>query len=92
MIHVYNEISKGKRERFDFNDFGSLNLVFVGYSIEEKTDRQRMWRRVAWWDNYNLRDCTIKTAPTLTDEVKEQAKAQVIELIRVMTFPEWKSR
>ncbi len=88
-ITVRIETSSETAKVYDFNCFDT-NIVFVAYSEEVKPSGKRKWRIVKFWDNYNKRDSSIKEAPDLPLDVRQLAAVQMIEMIKVMTWNEWK--
>lgn len=89
MITVYKNNDDENREAFDFNCFG-FTIVLVGYSIQVKPKRKRIWVTKAFWDTYRERDSSIKESPTIPEDIKQRAINHISGLVKVMTWREWK--
>lgn len=88
-ITVTVDLSKECRHIYEFNTF-DMNVVLVGVREERKPQGKRAWKMVSFWDNYNKRYSTIKESPPLPLEVRRKAGDEMVKMIRVMTWDEWK--
>lgn len=89
-VEVTKEVNEHLRQTWKFNMF-DLNLVFVGYVVEEKPPRKRKWRITEKWDKYERRcENTIKEEPKLEEHIKRDALEKAQSMIKVMTWDEWK--
>jgi len=89
-IEVKIELSKENCRVYEFNTF-DLNVVFVGYREQNKPKGKRLWKTISFWDKYNERDSNIKESPFLPLEVKQKAFEEMMKVIKVMTWEQWKN-
>ena len=78
------------REVYSFSCF-DFRVVLVGWRWEEKPPRRRVWTIRHSWDTYRVRDSSAKEPPHLSAEIKQMAVNQINEMIKVMTWSEWKN-
>ena len=88
-IEVTKEIDKHTRQTWQFNMF-DLNIVFVGYLVEEKPPRKRTWKIVKIWDKYSSRHENSLEEPTLQEHIKQEAIEITSKRLKVFTWEEWK--
>ena len=89
-VKVTKNVNEHLRQTWEFNMF-DLNVVFVGYVVEEKPARKRKWRVSKKWDRYGRRyENSIKDEPTLEDHIKREVLEKAQSMVRVLTWAEWK--
>ena len=87
-IQIKNQIKEGEIEIFEFILF-DLTAVFVEYKKQLKPIGKRVWKIEVLWDKYKTRDNKI-SEPILTESIRTEAKAKMVELMQVKTWNEFK--
>lgn len=90
-IEVIKQIDDETREVYTFTLF-DLNAVFVCWAIETKPKGKRIWRIKSFWDKYARKDFNATEEPILPEKIRSEAISEVIKLIRINTWDEYKSR
>ena len=90
-VEVIKNVNDNLRQTWQFNMF-DLRIVFVGYVIEEKPPRKRKWKITKKWDRYAGRLENSLEEPKLEEHVKLEVSQKVQDMIKVMTWDEWKRK
>lgn len=91
-IDVVKEIDKHNKETWMFNVFNLNQIVFVGFLLEEKPLKKRVWRIKKQWSVYSrsLSDNSLKE-PILMEDIKDEAIKKAQSLIKVISWNEFKN-
>ena len=87
-IEVKTQIQEGEIEIFEFILF-DLTAVFVEYKKQFKPKGKRVWKIEVLWNKYQTRDNKI-SEPILTEAIRTEAMAEIVKLIQVKTWNEFK--
>jgi len=90
-IEIIKQIDAETRCVWEFNLF-DISAVFVGWRKETKPKGKRIWKLVEYWNYYNERDSSVKRPPKLTKEIREEVVEEIIKIVRVFTWSEWKQK
>tara|TARA_R110000803_G_scaffold205438_1_gene272099 strand:+ start:425 stop:700 length:276 start_codon:yes stop_codon:yes gene_type:complete len=88
-VEVTKNVNENLRQTWQFNMF-DLNVVFVGYVVEEKPPRKRKWRGTKKWDRYARKYENSLEEPTLEEHIKREALENAQSMVKVLTWSEWK--
>ena len=91
MINIEVQIDQETRETWYFHMF-DLNAVFVYWKREIKPKGKRKWIIERSWDKYKERDLNSTPRPELPEIIRSQALSEVMKMIRVYTWDEWKKK
>lgn len=89
-VIITKDVNKHLRQTWLFHIF-DLNIVFIGYTVEEKPPRKRKWTITKIWDKYSRRHNTMIEQPIVQEHIKHEALEKVQNMLKVLTWEEWKN-
>lgn len=87
-MQIIEQLGSEKRKVYFFNML-DLTAVLVRMEIQEKPKGKRIWRIQQKWDRYENR--FNEPSPELPMLIRDLAKAQIMEQVKVKTWEEWKN-
>ena len=87
MITIEKQIDSETKEVWRFYMF-DLNAVFIAWHKEIKPNGKRKWTVEKSWDKYNRHNNILE--PVLPESIKQDVHAEVVKLIKVQTWSEFK--
>ena len=88
-IEIEKQIDAETKEVWSFNMFG-FTAVFVGWVKFTKPKGKRKWTSVADWDKYKRTRYLTAEEPELPELIKSDVITEIIKLLTVKTWAEWK--